>query len=186
MDPDSWDKAKSKMNEEYKEIVKFVRDYEYSDIPTSIRTDEKIIEFFFKKIRESKDKFFGIIQLCYELHHDSTSDNYQRLRDDVDIFSDEVKSRYCQFKNLTQVFVEKLIKHDHDIVHALDKLVSDLDIVHQKIIKDQPVSINIPELRKDIARIAILFMEREVVCNMSQVSLEKTYERLQDEIREKI
>ncbi len=180
----SWPEAKSKMNLEFKEIQKQIPDYDYSDNQRAIVTDEKVCDLLVGEIRELKSKMFDIIELFYELQRKENKD-FQRMRDDLDIFSDEVKVRYCKFEGLTQEFLEKLIRHDFELITGLQKLNSDMDKLHKQAVKPKkPLSTE--SLQRQINDLVAVFKEREVICNIKEVSLSRTYKRAQEDIRKNV
>lgn len=189
--------VKNKMSIEIKAVEKFIPAYDYSSESRAEATDGKICRFMIEEIRKSKDHLFHIIQVAYELHEESLDKNFQGLRDDLDIFSDEIKVRNFQWsRDLSQAWIEKLIKHDYHLVqqmHKLNKELDDLYKIFMKVVKLYPKKTDPKELEqvrkliklleKVIDKIVLTFKEREVICNLKPLALEKTYQQMQDYYR---
>ncbi len=189
-----WKKVKNKMSIEIKVVGKFVPAYDYSTESKAEATDGKICKFMIEEIRKAKDKLFYIIQVAYELHEQTLDKNFQGLKDDLDVFSDEIKIRNFQWsKDLSQAWVEKLIKHDYHLVQEMQKLNQELDDLHKiflKVVKLYPKKTDprqldqvrklIKLLEKAIDKIVLTFKEREVICNLKPLALEKTYQQMKD------
>ena len=92
--------------------------------------------------------------------------------------------RSCRFKGMTQEFVEKLIRHDFDLIKAMQKLQREVDKfgVRPPKPKHLPVSL----LQKHVIDIVNMFKEREVICNIEAVDLSRTYEKIKEELREPV
>lgn len=186
--------VKNKMSIEIKAVEKFISAYDYSSESRAEATDGKICKFMIEEVRKSKDYLFHIIQVAYELHEESLDKNFQGLRDDLDIFSDEIKVRNFQWsRNLSQAWIEKLIKHDYHLVQQMHKLNKELDDLHKiflKVVKLYPKKTDPKELEqvrkliklleKAVDKIVLTFKEREVICNLKPLALEKTYQQMKD------
>lgn len=189
--------VKNKMSIEIKAVEKFIPAYDYSSESRAEATDGKICKFMIEEVRKSKDYLFHIIQVAYELHEESLDKNFQGLRDDLDIFSDEIKVRNFEWsRNLSQAWIEKLIKHDYHLVqqmHKLNKELDDLYKIFMKVVKLYPKKTDPKELEqvrkliklleKAVDKIVLTFKEREVICNLKPLALEKTYQQMQDYYR---
>ncbi len=192
-----WSKIETSMSIEVKAIRKRLRGYSYIDDSTSAATDDKFCNYIIEQIRQAKDTLFHIIQNAYELHEESLDKYFQGLRDDLDIFSDEIKIRSLEWsKNFSQEWMRRLVKHDYNLVNNMDKLNNDLRDTHSlflKVIQLYPKKTDpnqlarirklIKLLEKAIDEIVLTFKEREVICNLKPMALEKTYSQMQDYYR---
>jgi hypothetical protein len=192
-----WDKAKESMSIEIKAISKTIPGYDYSTEARAEATDGKICAFMIEGIREAKDKMFNIIQSAYELHEESLNKNFEGLRDDLDIFSDEIKIRNFEWgRDLTQEWVERLVRHDYHLIQQLDRLNRELDDLNRlflRIVRLYPNETNPEHLEKirmllklledAVDHLVLTFKEREVICNLKPISLERTYQQMQDYYR---
>jgi len=181
----SWSRVKITKRALFDELVKVFPRYEYSTLQMCSATDDKICEYFINKLSEAKRKAFHLLQNSYELHYEDLVPKFDHLRLDIDIFSDEIKMRYTNFKKITEEFMEELMQHDLEIVRSLDVFLLQLDDTHDKLIATYK-PIDVKELRRSLANIVILFKERELITNLKHVSLKRTYNRMRVEIKEKI
>jgi hypothetical protein len=189
-----WERVNKKMGIDIKAVGKLIRDYDYSTEDRAEATDVKICSFMIEEIRKAKDKLFNIIQTSYELHEGSLNRYFQGLKDDLDIFSDEIKVRHFEWsKDISDEWMERLIKHDHELIGHTHKLNQELEGIYQlvmDVIKLYPERTNPEELEqvrkmikvleKDIDNIVLIFKEREAICNIKPLALEKTYQQMQD------
>mgnify|MGYP001619152457 CR=1 FL=1 len=113
----------------------------------------------------------------------------------MDILSDEIQARYCSWRPLTPELVRDLIRKDLKILKGVKKLDSDLDKLFRGILEElnkspskhlwEKISTILNKLRFNLRELVILFKEREALCNLKPISLEKTFKMIQKEIREK-
>lgn len=192
-----WNKIETSMSIEIKAIRKFLKDYGYSDDSSAVTTDEKFCSFIIEEIRKAKDTLFHVIQNAYELHEESLNKHFERLRDDLDIFSDEIKIRHFEWsKGTAQEWMERLVKHDYRLIKNMRVLNEELREVHSvflRVIELYPKKTNPENLKKVkeminlldkvVDNIVLTFKEREVIINLKPMSLEKTYQRMQDYYR---
>lgn len=192
-----WNKIETSMSIEIKAIRKFLKDYGYSDDSSAVTTDEKFCNFIIEEIRKAKDTLFHVIQNAYELHEESLNKHFERLRDDLDIFSDEIKIRHFEWsKGTAQEWMERLVKHDYRLIKNMRVLNEELREVHSvflRVIELYPKKTNPENLKKVkeminlldkvVDNIVLTFKEREVIINLKPMSLEKTYQRMQDYYR---
>ncbi len=189
-----WEKTKKSRSIEIKAMQRLISSYDYSSEDLAEATDHKICELMIKEIRKAKDKLFHIIQVAYELHEESLDKYFQNLRDELDIFSDEIKVRNFNWsKDITQEWMEKLISHDHSMFKQVNKLNQELEGLYHTfmdVIQLYPKKTNPKELEqvkqmiklleKAADQIVLTFREREVICNLKPLSLEKTFQIMQD------
>ncbi len=181
------------------EIRKHIRDYDYSDTDNSIATDHRVMEYVQSELRKSKKKLFDITDVSFGRAIELSKD-FQNLRDDIDIFLDEIKLRRCEWKDLDGEWVERIIKIDLTLIEGIKKLNETLDRILREVldfkqirIKDHTVvyepdfwktiSKDYDGVKKQIHGLFMLFKEREAACNIRQLSLEKTMERIKEELR---
>ena len=198
-----WEKARNEMLNQVGEMEKLIPGYSYSDKADALHTDEKLCELVVRKIRESKDKLFHVIQFLYESDVEERLDkDLQMLRDELDIFSDEIKARYCEWKILTVGWIKKAIDHDIGLVRGTEKLNKMLDELLKQALKLEKVKVDhmilkdpkfwekmekkTKDAEKQADELVRLFKEREAICNIKAVDLEKTYEKIREDIRKKI
>ena len=198
----AWEKAKGETSNLVKEIEKTIPGYDYSDKAKAIATDEMICEFFIKEIRTAKDKLFNIIGTLYELQLEKVMNgSFQNLKDELDVFSDEIKARYCEWKDIPKDWLRKIIRHDANLITGLQNLNKTLEDLFQSIMLElkKPkeevmgdvkyltrLKNEAKDIEKQIDNLVILFKEREIICNIKPASFEKTYQMLRAKIKKTV
>ena len=196
-----WEEVRS-LASEAGPMEKLIRGYSYSEKDKAIRTDEKVCHHFVNGIREAKGILFNIIELLYELEKkEPLSAHLQKLKDELDIFSDEVKARYCEWKGLNVKWTVELVKHDHDLITGLEVLNMRLRRLNKEVLDDKAllsgdqdaenrlwehVKGQFPAIEERIDSLATLFKEREGICNLRPLALDKTFDFIQKRIEKQI
>jgi hypothetical protein len=183
-------------------MEKQVDGYSYADRHSSIATDEKLCRLVIGKVSDAKSSIFSIIDLLFELEKkEPVSVHMQRIKDELDIFSDEIKVRHCEWKGLNVKWTVNLVKHDYDIVTGLERLNGKLGSVYDKMLADKALLSDdelaearlwkamkkeIPAIEELVDSLVELFKEREGICNLRPAALEKTYKSIQERIERQI
>ena len=189
-----WHMVRKSVPDDLRRVGKTIKDYDYSSEHRAEATDSKVCAFMVESIREAKDRLFHVIQVAYELHEERLNRHFEGLRDDLDIFSDEIKIRDFHWStDLSQEWLEKLVAHDESLIDQMKKLNSELDELHRvfmEVVKLYPEKTDPGHLEKirkytkliekAIDRIVLTFRERDVICNLKPLSLEKTYQQMKD------
>jgi hypothetical protein len=187
---------------EARSMEKSIRGYSYEYKELALVTDDKVCHLFVNGISDVKNSIFQIIDLLYELEKkEPISKELQRLKDELDIFSDEVKARHCDWKDLNEKWTVKLVEHDHSLLSGLDKLNNDMQKLFKRVVTDRSllspddksqamlwseIKKQIPSLEKQVDELVRLFKEREGICNLRPLSLQKTYEKVKQRIDRQI
>jgi SMC interacting uncharacterized protein involved in chromosome segregation len=116
--------------------------------------------------------------------------NFEKVRDEMEVFSDEVKSRAFSWDSAkSQKWLGKLVDYDFRILSDLGNLKKQVDGLHKELL-DSGSSVrdmsqldeHALQLKKKLDSIVVRFREREVVCNISETVLDKTFDRIRAEI----
>jgi hypothetical protein len=189
-----WSSVTGSMASDIKSISRTIKGYDYSSEHDAEATDVKMCEFMIEEIRKAKDALFHIIQAAYELHEERLNRHFEGLRDDLDIFCDEIKIRDFHWSaDLSPEWLGKLVTHDSSLISQMGRLNQELDDVYRLFMeavklypeKTDPGHLEkireyIKLLGKAVDRIVLTFRERDVICNLKPLSLEKTYQQMQD------
>jgi len=191
-----WLQASGESFVQIREIKETVKNYSYQDIASSHATDEKLCESLKKTLYSAKKRIYSISDLLFSLQiGEGVLPLTDTFRDEIDILSDEIQVRHCTWKPLTTELVRDLIRKDLKILKGVKKLDSDLDKLFRGILEEtnkssskqlwEKVTSVLNRLRFNLRELVILFKEREALCNLKPISLEKTFKMIQKEIREK-
>jgi hypothetical protein len=192
-----WKDAMQKKSSVVKFIENLIPVYDYSEKSRAEVTDEKFCELLTGIIREMKDMLFNIIHTGFESHRQILEKDFVKIRDELDIFSDEIKARHFVWdRGISQEWMEKLISYDFEIIRETEKMRHHLNEVFSKFLRaDRPGSRTFDEDKwKEIKKttdllygmaenMAILFKERDTVANIKKISLDKTFDSIRKRIR---
>lgn len=194
----AWDVVSGQSHDKIAEIQKTIKGYSYKRKDISLATDENICRHFVDSLSQSKKLLFSISDTCFSLH---VGNNILPLtdimRDEVDILSDEIKVRHCEWQDIPPDFLNKVISHDLKMLTGLQKINKNLDIVFVAIIEQakknkgdskfwKKVRIGLLKIRGQVRELVILFKERETLCNINPITLERTFQSIRREIRGKV
>lgn len=189
----AWEDARSSHLSFVKQLEILIPGYGYGDAHQASLTDEKLCTLLVAALRKSKNRAFDIVSFIFESHVEEVLDTkFQRLRDDIDIFSDEVKVRKLAWQPLPRHYLEMIIKRDVTLVHNTAKLNFMLNNVctlltgyrriDRKVFDVERIS-RVLEKAKELVKVLVrAFKEREAIFNIQQEDLEGAYERIRKEI----
>jgi len=181
---DTWSNAVAKKTGKVTEIQRVIPAYDYSSEDLAHRTDERVCEFIVTGLHEAKDMLFNITHTHFELHNDTLSNEFQRIRDSVDIFSDEIKCRHFDWGGCnTEKWLERVIDHDYAVILGLLRFTRELeDTIHAMTDGNQDMQNHLDDLQKILNDLVTNFKERDVVCNIKDITFERTFQKIRQEM----
>lgn len=202
----AWKQASGASFPQLQALKKTIKDYSYKDKPSSLITDEKVCTLFTNSLSKTKKSLFNISDFCFSLHTGrEIMPLLNMMRDEVDILSDEIKIRSCAWKDIPSEFLKKIIQTDLALLKGANKLNRDLDLIYQSVMREAKKRKRIKIGKKEqyiprefwkgieeklkaerfhLKQLAILFKERESLCNIHPLTLERSFRKMQEEIRE--
>ena len=203
MTESAWNETKTKMWARVKEIEKLIPSYEYSSPHHVSHTDDKVKDLILSELRSSKKLLFNILETAFEQQKEGMAKDIHKIRDDIDIFLDEVKIRHPIKwpESIPQEFLEKIVVHDSEIVREIPKLNSRLEEIGKMLLdieKERPGAVpydreqsarlhaNVSEIKKLVDELVRLFKEREMLINLKHIRREREYEGVRREMETKI
>jgi uncharacterized protein YecE (DUF72 family) len=186
-----WRQARESRTEKVQALEKLIPGYDYSHEDLAHRTDENLCKLLVEHLREAKRVAFNILQTAFELHRDMLLKDFEKMRDELDIFSDEIKARAFDWdRDKPQEWLERLIDYDYRVVVGLGNLRRNLEGLEkeflsagQKVQDLKRLDEHVKRVDREIEGLVIMFKEREAVCNIKEASLEKTFDRIRSQIR---
>lgn len=194
----AWKEISGKMHPKVEALKKAIPGYSYQNRNNSLLTDERLCALFVKSLSDAKKSLYSISDLLFSLHtKEELIPLTTVMRDELDIFSDEVKIRHCEFRDPVPSTLSKIITHDLALLNGLKKMNSNITTLSRGILaetkrkKSRPdfwknVRKALLQIRKQIRELVILFKEREALCNIHPITLERTFKAIQQEIRGKV
>jgi len=201
---DSWEQISGDAFRQLGVLKQLVKGYSYETTETSLRTDEKLCTFITISLSSAKKLLYNISDLLFSLHlGEGLLDPIADLRDQVDILSDEIQVRHCMWKDIPPEYLLKIIKHDFALTEKVKRLNMTIEILFNGILNEtkksrgnrshritpafwHSVEQSMTVIQSEIRELAILFMEREVMCNIRPITLDRTFQELQKEIRRRL
>lgn len=193
----NWDNASVKHSGLIKKLEKEVPHYGYSDHGQAKATDEKLREQLVLDLRDTKARLFDIIQFLFELQAEKLAGRQlERIKDEVDALSDDIKVFHLNWKDLPESFLEALLKHDLDLLKGSEALklqaeeISRLSAGYKKLNHRKEFDVKgIERVEKGmiqlLKRLLVSFKEREALFEVEEQDLERAYREIQKEIAQK-
>jgi len=193
-----WKEVSGETFSQIQAIKLLIKDYSYQDQHTSQVTDERFCSFLLGGLAKAKKQIYNISDLCFCLHiGEHILPLTDLMRDELDIFSDEIKIRHCHWRDIDVESLKKIVKQDLSLLKGVEQLNRNLEIVYSAILteskKGKPakefwkkIKDSLVTIRKHLRELVILFKEREILCNLHPLTLERTFKKMQEEIREKV
>ncbi len=193
--PKDWARARGNRLLAAKELEKIIRGYDYSDTHHAELTNSHFCKIFLDKLRVSNNILFNIINTCYEMHIEGDFKRLKKIRDELDIFVDEVKVIYIEWNDyLSARWLEKLISHDLNLIRNSEMLAKNLESVFKKIMDQKKrdkkfwkkIDNSLSSIEEQLDGIVRMFREREALCSLKSLSFKKAYKLKRKEINEDI
>ncbi len=167
------------------EIRRVIPGYGYSSEHEACRTDESVCQLLVNGLHEAKDLLFSLVHTEFELQKDALSNAFQDIRDCADTFSDEIKSRHFDWdRESTEKWLERIVDHDYNLILGLLKFGRELDDAVEAMKEgNQDMQDRIEELNKDLNGLVSSFKERDIICNIKDITLERTFQKIRQEIK---
>jgi hypothetical protein len=186
-----WEEAAAARGSKISSMSGVIPGYGYATRADAQRTDETFCSVMVENLREAKAIMFNVLETAYEMQRDLLLDEFQALRDDIDVFGDEVKARAFHWDHYKPAeWLGRLIDHDYRTlsllaeffigVHDLEKAFLDSKETVQDIKKLEQ---DVKTLRAKLDELVSMFRERDAICTVQSNALEETYRDRQKEIR---
>ncbi len=174
-----------------------IEGYDYSEPSKMEVTDEKFCEHVTSLVRRCKEIIFNIIQSGFEMQKQSLEKDLVKIMAELDIFSDEIKMRVFECDRvISQKWLEKLVSYDYHIIKGMEEINRDAENLLRMFVRAEAPSSKffdeyewrkmkkiVEDLFRRIEEMAVMFKEREAICNIRQISLEKTFEAIKNRLR---
>lgn len=197
---EAWEEVHLQKRGRIEEIQGRLPDYSYSDKESSEATDKKLCQLLTQKIQKAEDRTSSIISLFFNLQLKTPDDEIQELKDELDIFSDEIESEPHNWKPNPKEFLQRIVEDDFHLLEGTEHLNQLLEDLQGKALEIKKKfggkSIEIPEAREELLngvekakekldRLVYLFKERDLVLKAEPISMEETLEKIEEELSAK-
>jgi hypothetical protein len=191
----SWSRVAGKKVSAIRELNRFIPFYEYSSAESADMTNNKFCKLMTDKLRISKNVLFNIINTSYELHIKNELKDLNKIRDELDIFLDEIKVMNLKWnEDISEKWLEKLVTHDLNLIKGSDSLAKNLEASLKKITRAKTMDTGFWKemakadlvIEEQLDGLVRMFKEREALLSLKPLSFEKVYKAARKEISEKI
>jgi hypothetical protein len=166
MDNDAWKVASGESANYIEEIRKTIQPYSYSDKGEVANTHKSICSFLASRLSRAAENVH-LSDDFYRGPRTGESDKIIRgLKDDIEIFRDEVTSSYVDWRNPRSAVIKDIILKDAQIIRYSDALLK-----ASEFMRESAISKNISALTQKAAeanevmkKLSYLFYERERLC----------------------
>jgi len=172
-------------------LKKLIPGYDYSAEETAHRTDETFCSLMVENLKLSKKTMFNILETAFELHRELLLKDFEGLRDEIGVFSDEIRARAFKWDSeKSQKWLERMVDYDYRILTMLGNLIKGIQGLHKELLSSgkgvrelRTLDEHTGSLKENLDEIVILFKERDAVCNIREASLEKSFDSMRSRIR---
>jgi len=172
-------------------LKKLIPGYDYSAEETAHRTDETFCSLMVENLKLSKKTMFNILETAFELHRELLLKDFEGLRDEIGVFSDEIRARAFKWDSeKSQKWLERMVDYDYRILTSLGNLIKGIQGLHKELLSSgkgvrelRTLDEHTGSLKENLDEIVILFKERDAVCNIREASLEKSFDSMRSRIR---
>jgi hypothetical protein len=172
-------------------LKKFIPTYDYSSYEMAHTTDENLCSLVTEKLGLSKKAAFNVLETAFELHKELPLKDFEGLRDEIDVFSDEIRARVFKWSGgKTRNWLGRLVDYDYRILTGLGNLLRGIEGLHMellssgRVIQDyRTLNEHTGRLKERLDEIVMLFRERDAVCNIGEAALERSFAGMRTRIR---
>ena len=186
----AWNQATGSRIIKLKSLDRLIPGYSYSEPDLAHKTDEIFCSVIVENIRTAKAVMFNVLETAYELHRELLLKDFEKFRDEMDMFSDEVKARAFKWdSNKGKNWVGRVIDYDYRILTGLGNIMTGVRELEKAFLKSKGtvketkgLENQTRQLKAILDKLVIMFRERDVVCNISNEALEETFDEKRTEI----
>lgn len=186
-----WDSAFEGRPARIGSLGDMVPGYSYASKDLAHRTDEQFCILMVENIKIAKGTMFNVLHTAFELHRELLLKDFEAIKDEMDVFSDEIKARVLNWDDRKSAkWLGRLVDYDYRILSSLGDIIKSARSLHKQFLSSKQ---SIPEtreldeatrrLKKSLGDLVVMFKERELICNIGDVVLEKTFDELRTKIR---
>lgn len=195
---DAWEIAAGEAFADVQRLAKLVPGYSYAALEEAVRTDEHLCRFLGNSLRVTKNLLLSTSDLLFSLQLGAgLLDSLQQLRNDVDLVGDAVIIHRSPRAAIAPEFYVRLIRQDTALVSQAAALNRDVEILFNGILTQtrgrglfpqdfwKRVGTSLVTLRKELRALEVQFKERDALCALPTLALERTYRTVREEIEKK-
>jgi hypothetical protein len=189
-----WKQAVVTRKSKIDNLNQLIPGYNYSTRGYAQRTDDGFSSLMIANLRICKKRVFDILDTAFSLQRDLLLKDFERLRNEIDTFSDEIKARAFKWDTgKTRPWLERLVDYDYRILTDLGNLYKGIEALHDLLLDSnrsvsdlKALDRETRKLQESLDSLVLQYRERELVCNISEAVLEKNFRAMVSKIRKGI
>ena len=189
-----WDEAAGSRTLKLESLEKLIPGYSYSSRDLAYRTDEFFCRTMVANLRVAKNDMFNILNTAFELHRELLLKDFESLRDEIDVFSDEIRARAFKWDSAkSQKWLGRLIDYDYRLLTGLGNLLNGIKSLHKEFLSSKgrlketkKLDAHTKNLTKILDGLVVMFKERDTVCNIREAGLDDDFGDIKGDIRKSV
>jgi hypothetical protein len=194
---EKWSDARAASYKAAKSMEALIPGYSYGEEHEALHTDERFTGVVLAELRKSKAMLFTLLDTSYQMQRESLTKDLHGIRDDLDIFLDELKVRRLRWDpGISSSALREIIRLDadiHDSALLLESAIKGLE--HCVLGAGKPMEGDGDEcediegkkacVKSLIRKIMVAFRQRDALFNMERSVDSRLLEKLKREVEEK-
>ena len=195
--PQAWESVQRDLSSLVADLSGALKTYAYTE-DAAKATDEQLAGWLMAQLRAAKHRLLPAMDRAFALAGRTAAPGYHQfehaatlLRDDLDIFSDEVKLRSFSWSSLEPDWLKMLVRKDHELlqgarklVAAVERLDADLGKADAAVLAADPgfwpaLAAPVGKARQQLSELVRTFKERDNICNLKKFEFSKTLAQIQ-------
>lgn len=158
-----WVRAKNEVKE-FRYMEKLVTGYSYKNEKESKLTDKGIRDLIADELNRSKNILFNLMRLAYKEEEDEIASNIEEVRDEIELFLNEIKTPLMWNDKLSKQSFERIIKSDLTLIKNTQQLTEILNGLYDQVLQSKAKDLirKSEELRKYVIELRQVFKERKL------------------------
>jgi hypothetical protein len=141
-----WKDVRDALRSRVRRMEEHIPAYDYSEEHRALRTDEKVVALILRELRKSKGKLFDLLDTSYEMQRESLTKDLHSMRDDIDIFLDELKVRRIKWdREMSTQTAKDIVKLDVEILNNTLLLEKEIEGLKKALLSAKKTAGGFPE-----------------------------------------
>lgn len=186
-----WEEARESRTVKIKSISRIIPGYDYSGEESAHHTDDEFCRVMIENLRLAKGDMFNILNTAFELHKDLLLKDFEAVRDEIDVFSDEIKARVFRWdRTKSRKWLGMLVDRDYHILNSVNTLLKDIKALHKDLLSStkrvedmRKLDRETAKIKKALDEIVFIYKEREALCNIRDATIQEEFDEICSRIR---
>jgi hypothetical protein len=165
-DSAEWVKARGESANYVEEIKRYLSQYSYGDEAEAAKTHKELCKFLQARLDKTAENAHLAMDFLRGPRTSELESAMRRLKDDVEIFRDEVTSSYVEWKYPRSPAIREIIGKDVELVRNMTTVLKMSEEIREAALnRSLPIMLQKATESNDLlSRLAYLFSDRERMC----------------------